>query len=71
MDSKKRGTEYTDSEIESFSPENRKRFDGLLKEYSDIRQELDDLLPVNIERLVFPLGPPSQEYLTFINKLAL
>jgi len=68
---KKRGTEYSDSEIESFNPETRKRFDSLLKEYKEIKQELDELLPINIERLARPLGLPSQEMLTFINKLSL
>eukprot|EP01091_Cochliopodium_minus_P020500 TRINITY_DN8990_c0_g1_i1.p1 TRINITY_DN8990_c0_g1~~TRINITY_DN8990_c0_g1_i1.p1 ORF type:complete len:289 (+),score=105.04 TRINITY_DN8990_c0_g1_i1:44-910(+) len=66
---KQRGTEYTQSEIESFDPATRKRFDSLLKEYNEIRQELDELLPINIERIATPIGLPSQEYVTFINKL--
>jgi len=68
---KKRGPEYTQSEIQSFSPEVRKKYDSMMEEYSVIQQELDELLPINVERLALPLGPPNQEYLTFINKLAL
>jgi len=68
---KKRGNEYSQSEIDSFSPEIRKKYDTLNNEYTQIKKDLDELLPINIDRLATPTGPISQEYQTFISRLAL
>ena len=69
---KRRGIEYTAKDIESFSPEVRKKYDQMLKEDAQMKQELDELLSLNIDRVIYPtFSLHNQDYQTFLTKLNL
>jgi len=69
---RKRGTELKEKEIQSLPEEQKNKFGKLKVEYQQMREELDQLIPINIDRFIIPsLSPLPSNYKAFIAKLDL